>query len=208
MVEHTIQGNRDAVEADKPSIFRPFGQDPRKKLTLAMTMNAPVITVTKTLRKILQALDSEMPSYRIETYQASNDRITAPISFISNLTALFAIAGLFLAASGIYGVMANTINQRTQEIGIKRALGADEERVMREFIIAGVKLLLWGGLPGVLVGGFMGVAMGQMFGTDMSILVIIVTTMLTIIGLTVMLATYVPTQRALKMEPSQALHYE
>ena len=111
-------------------------------------------------------------------------------------------------ASGIYGVMSNTIHQRTQEIGIKRALGADEGKVMKEFLIAGFKLLLWGGIPGILLGGFMGVAMGKMFGTDMSMLVIIVTAILAIIGFTVMLATYLPTLRALKMEPSQALHNE
>jgi len=208
IVEHTIQGNRDAVAANQPTIFRPFGQDPAKRLTLAMTMNAPIATVAKTLRHTMQGIDSEIPSYRVETYEASNERITAPISFISNLTALFAVAGLFLAASGIYGVMSNTISQRTQEIGIKRALGADENRVLREFLFAGFKLLIWGGIPGVLVGGFMGISMGQMFGTDMSILISIVTTMLTIIGVTVMLATYIPTKRALKMEPSQALHYE
>jgi predicted permease len=207
IVEHTIQGNRD-TDANIPSIFRPLSQDAPSKLTLAMTMNASVTTVAKTLRHTLQGIDSEVPSYRIETYQASNERITAPVAFISSLTALFAIAAVFLAASGIYGVMSNTINQRTQEIGIKRALGADETRVMREYLLAGAKLLVLGGIPGILLGGFMGVAMGKMFGTDMSILLSIITIMLTIIGLTVMTATYLPTQRVLKMEPSQALHYE
>lgn len=208
VVEHTIQGSREGHAANEPTVYRAFSQDPTPKLSLAMTMNAPENTVAKTLRHILQSLDSELPSYRIETYQASNDRITAPIIFISNLTSLFAFAALCLAASGIYGVMANTINQRTQEIGVKRALGADESKVTREFLLAGFKLLLWGGIPGVFVGGFMGFAMGQNFGTDISILILIMTTMLSIIGLTVMLATYIPTQRALQMEPSQALHYE
>jgi ABC-type antimicrobial peptide transport system permease subunit len=173
-----------------------------------MTMNGSSNTVTKILRKTLQGLDNELPSYRIESYQESNERITAPIVFISNLTALFAFAALCLAASGIYGVMANTINQRTQEIGIKRALGADETRVMKEFLLNGLKLLLWGGIPGILVGGFMGRAMGQKFGTDFSILAMIVIIMMLIIGAAVMIATYLPTKRALRMEPSEALHYE
>jgi len=208
VVEHTIQGDREGLSASEPSVFRPLSQDPIDKLTVAMRMNSPVNLVEKSLRNILQGLDSELPSYRIETYLASNERITAPIIFISNLTALFGLAALCLASSGIYGVMSNTISQRTQEIGIKRALGADESRVSKEFLWSGVKMLLWGGIPGVLVGGFMGIAMGQRFGTDMSILVTIMLTMLTIIGLTVMLATYLPTKRALQMEPSQALHYE
>ena len=160
------------------------------------------------MRKTLQGIDSELASYRIETYQASNDRITAPVVFISSLTAIFAIAGVVLAASGIYGVMANMISQRTQEIGIKRALGADEQRISREFVFAGVKLLLWGGIPGILAGSFMGFAMAQMFGTSYSSLVLIVIIMVSIVVATVLVATYLPTKNALRLEPSQALHYE
>ena len=208
VVEHTIQGSREGYSANVPVVYRAFSQDPVSKLTVALKMNATINTVTKTLRKALQSLDSELPSYRIETYLASNERITAPIIFISNLTALFALAALCLAASGIYGVMSNTINQRTQEIGVKQALGADETRITKEFLLTGLKLLFLGGIPGALLGGFMGFAMGQRFGSDITVLVMIISTMLTIIGATVMLATYLPTKRALTLEPSQALHYE
>jgi len=208
VVEHTIQGNRDGDAASMPSIFRPLTQAPQKQLTIAMKLTQNGSIAVQHLRKTLQSIDSELASYRIETYQASNDRITAPIVFISNLTALFALAGVVLAASGIYGVMANTISQRTQEIGIKRALGADEERITREFVFAGVKLLLWGGIPGLLAGGFMGFAMAQMFGTSLPSLISIVIIMVSIVVGTVLVATYLPTKSALRLEPSQALHYE
>lgn len=208
VVEHTIQGNRDGDAASMPSIYRPLTQTPRKQLTIAMQLNANGNLAVKHLRKTLQGIDSELASYRIETYQASNDRITAPVVFISSLTAIFAIAGVVLAASGIYGVMANTISQRTQEIGIKRALGADEQRISREFVFAGVKLLLWGGIPGILAGGFMGFAIAQMFGTSYSSLLLMVIIMVSIVAATVLVATYLPTKNALRLEPSQALHYE
>ena len=208
VVEHTIQGNRDGDAAIMPSIYRPLTQTPGKQLTIAMQLSANSNLAVQHLRKVLQGIDSELASYRIETYQASNDRITAPVVFISSLTAIFALAGVVLAASGIYGVMANTISQRTQEIGIKRALGADEERITKEFVFAGVKLLLWGGIPGILAGGFMGFAMAQMFGTSYSALIFMVITMVSIVIVTVLVATYLPTKNALRLEPSQALHYE
>jgi predicted permease len=208
VVEHTIQGNRDGDAAIMPSIFRPLTQVPQKQLTIAMKLTGKANVAVQQLRKTLQGIDSELASYRIETYQASNDRITAPVIFVSSLTALFAVAGVVLAASGIYGVMANMINQRTQEIGIKRALGADEQRISREFVFAGVKLLLWGGIPGILAGSFMGFAMAQMFGTSYSSLAMMVVMMVSIVVVTVLIATYLPTKNALRLEPSEALHYE
>ena len=80
--------------------------------------------------------------------------------------------------------------------------------VTKEFLISGGKLLLWGGVPGVLAGGFMGVAMAQLFGTDTSALVIIVSIIVSIMVGSLLVSTYLPTKRALELEPSQALHHE
>jgi len=208
VVEHTIQGSREGEAASVPSIFRPFTQLPTQQLTIAVVYTSNANLAVKSLRKALQGIDSELASYRIESYLASNERITAPIIFISNLMALFALAAVVLAGSGIYGVMSNTINQRIQEIGVKRALGATEQRITLEFLWSGFKLLLWGGVPGGLAGGFMGFAMNQMFGTDSSALILIFITMVVIVASTVMVATFLPTKRTLQLEPSQALHYE
>lgn len=208
VVEQTVQGDRDKTSASFPSIFRPYTQAPRNQLSIAMLMNSEPAVVTKTLRTTLQSIDAELPSFRIESYEDSNNRMTAPMRFISSLTALFGLAAVVLAASGIYGVMSNTISQRTQEIGIKRALGADDQVISRQFLVAGFKLLLWGGLPGILAGGSMGFAMSKLWGTGNTGLIIITIIMTTLIGSVVMLATYLPTKRALQMEPSIALHYE
>ena len=113
VVEHTIQGLRDGGVSAIPTLYRPMTQQPTIDLSLAMLLNGKPADAVKALRFTLASIDSELASYRIETYQASNDRILAPIVFISSLTALFAMAGVVLAASGIYGVMSNTINQRT-----------------------------------------------------------------------------------------------
>lgn len=206
VVESTLQGERETQNF--PSVFRPFTQAPRSGITVAMKMTASQLVTTKSLRKAMASIDAELPSFKIETYQQSVERITAPITFISNITALFALAAVALAASGIYGVMSNTITQRTHEIGIKRALGADEGLITKEFLLAGLKLLLWGGVPGILAGGFMGFGMSQMFGTEHFVLIIITVLTTILVGSVVLLATYLPTQKALVVEPSQALHYQ
>ncbi|MEX0300223.1 MAG: ABC transporter permease, partial [Kordiimonas sp.] len=90
----------------------------------------------------------------------------------------------------------------------KQALGAQERRIKREFMMVGIKQLLWGGIPGLIAGSAMGFAMAQVFGLESAAIAGIATFMVTVIGAVVILATYFPTKRALEMEPSAALRYE
>src|SRR5690606_40378170 len=131
-----------------------------------------------------------------------------PLKFISTIMLIFGVAAVCLAASGIYGVMSNTINQRTQEIGIKRALGAPDTRIAREFLWAGFRQLLWGGIPGLLAGSAMAFAMSRTMGVEMGDLIVIVMAMVSVIGGVVMVAIYIPVRRALQLEPGDALRNE
>ena len=203
IVENTLQS-----EEAFSNIFRPFSQAPKQQMTVAMKMKAGRAVAVRALRETLQSIDPELPAFRIETYDAKRKRAAGPISFISKVFSLFGLAAIVLAASGIYGVMSNTINQRTQEIGVKRALGANDKRITREFLIKGGKHLFWGGIPGLLTGCAMGFARTQFFGPGTAELIVIASTMVIIIGSVVMLATYLPTRRVLRMEPAEALHYE
>ncbi|MGB0938866.1 MAG: FtsX-like permease family protein, partial [Colwellia sp.] len=206
VVESTIQGSREY--RNLTTVFRPYTQLPTSNISIAIKMKASQGVVTKTLRKTLQSIDPHLPSFKIESYKQSNDRHTAPILFMSKLISVFALTAVFLAGTGIYGVMSNTIAQRTQEIGIKRALGADESTITREYLAAGIKQLLLGGIPGTLVGTAMGYAMAQNFGTGNAALAVIASTIVILITLIVIYATYVPTKKALELEPSGALHYQ
>jgi len=206
IVEHTRQG--DNQRGDLPSVYRPYSQDPVIEATIAMRSALDKTVVTKILRDTLSSIDTKLPAYRIETYTQSVHRVSASVRFISSVLLIFGIAAVILAGSGIYGVMSNTISQRTQEIGIKRALGADEEHITKELLTSGFKQLLWGGIPGTLLGGALAFAMGNVMGVGITAIAIISLTTIIIIGTIVILATYLPTKKALKLEPSQALHYE
>ncbi|TQV86014.1 ADOP family duplicated permease [Aliikangiella coralliicola] len=208
VVEHTIQGASYEESGKAPSVFRPFAQSPRTQMTVAMEMKLDSDKVIRTLRKTLESIDPELPAFRVEAYAESFTRHTGPMLFITSVFLLFGIAAIVLATSGIYGVMSNTINQRTQEIGVKRALGAVEQRITKEFLMSGVKQLLWGGIPGLLAGCGMGFAMSSMLGVGNADLLLVSLSLVLIIGGTVLMATYLPTKRALQMEPSQALRHE
>jgi predicted permease len=206
VVKHTRQG--DNARAELPSVFRPYSQDPRVQVTIAMKSTLDKTSVTKILRDTLKSIDSQLPAFKIETYTQSVYRVSASVRFISSVLLIFGIAAVVLAGSGIYGVMSNTISQQTQEIGIKRALGADEKHITKELLITGVKQLLWGGIPGTLLGGALGVAMGTVMGVGTNAIFILSLTTVLIIGSIVLLATYLPTKKALQLEPSEALHHE
>lgn len=208
VVEHTIQGPSYQESGRIPSVFRPFSQAPRNQMTVAMEMRSDRTEAIRTLRNTLESIDPDVPVFRVELYEESMLRHTKPMLFITSIFLMFGVAAIILASSGIYGVMSNTINQRTQEIGVKRALGAWEEKITQEFLMTGLKQLLWGGIPGVLAGCAMGFAMSTMLGTGAVDVPIIALLLVVVIGSTVMLATYLPTRRALQMEPSQALRYE
>lgn len=172
-----------------------------------MKLTAEPRVAIRSLRKTLASIDSDRPAFLIKPYQELITRNSAGIGFASKNFLMFAIVAVILASSGIYGVMSNTVAQRTQEIGVKRALGADDSHVTGEFLWAGFKQFLWGG-SGLLAGGSLGYMLTQLMTTGTATLGGIAFSIIIVIGSVVMLATYLPTKRALRLEPSQALRYE
>jgi ABC-type antimicrobial peptide transport system permease subunit len=135
-------------------------------------------------------------------------RRTAGMVFIKDLFLIFSLCALFLASTGIYGVMANSISQRTQEIGIRRALGAADERVMSLLMRQSWFQLGIGVILGVPIAYLMSQGFVQLIGPetrDHNWLFLLIP--LLIAGV-VSAATFVPARRAIRLEPSAALHYE
>ncbi len=114
------------------------------------------LSVARTASQIIRSADPEMAVFDVTTME---DRITATIGkprFQAAIVAFFAAAALFLAAIGIFGVVAHTTAQRTQEIGIRMALGADAGRVVQTVMLNGLRLVAVGvglGLTGALIFG-------------------------------------------------------
>ena len=208
VVQHISYGQPTSAKGKVATVFRPYEQRPVPVVIVAMKMLDSDKIVTQALRQSLLFIDPELPAYGIETQEARLYRHRGPTRFITNVFTLFGLAAVILAASGIYGVMANTVRQQTQEIGIKRALGADEDRITKEFLLSGSKQLLAGALPGALAGGALGILMSNVLGATQGMVIGITIVLFIVISLVVFFATWVPTRQALAMEPTDSLRYQ
>ena len=158
-----------------------------------------------TLRREVQAVDKDQPIYNVRTFDdvVMNSLGTRRVSM--QLFTVFAIAALLLAAVGIYGVMAYSVTQRTQEIGIRMALGAQKSDVLRLVVRQGMTLALIGVIAG-LAGAFAltRVIANLLFGVGASDPATFVGLSLLLVGVA-FIACYLPARRAARLDPMIAL---
>jgi putative ABC transport system permease protein len=161
-----------------------------------------------TLRREVQALDKDQPIYNVRTMDdvVANSLGTRRVSM--QLFAVFGIAALLLAAVGIFGVMAYSVTQRTQEIGIRMALGAQGGDVLRMVVRQGMTLALIGigvGLAGAF--GLTRVLANLLFGVKATdpVTFVAISLLLTFVAL---VACYLPARRASRVDPLIALRAE
>ena len=186
----------------------PFAQQPARGFYVGFTFPGDIAEVIRVIDGAVVRLDQEVPVFQIQTYSERIDRNVAGVAFMSQQFLLFGLVALLLASSGIYAVMSQSIAQCTQEIGIKRALGATDALIFRDFFVTAGRRFMYGIIPGALLGGVVGWLMSANFpvgNTILTILVVLVPLLLTSI---ILLATWVPTRRALAMEPNEALRHD
>jgi ABC-type antimicrobial peptide transport system permease subunit len=191
-----------------PAYYMPLAQEYGPRVHLAVRSAGDAAALAPELRRVIQSIDSGATLAQIGTMeQALNLSMSRP-RFNTGLLTLFAGIALLLAAIGIYGLMAYSVAQRTQEIGVRMALGATQADVLRAVVAQGTGVAAIGILIG-LVGAF---ALTRLLAT--MLFGISVTDALTFaaapIGtmLVVLLATFVPAFRATRISPVVALRYE
>src|SRR5262245_62142212 len=107
------------------------------------------MAVTSDIRKAIWSVDKDQPMWAVASLEATVARTQGQARFLALLLGIFAGVALLLAGVGIYGVTSYGVAQRTHEIGIRLALGASSERVLREVVGRGVRLTLVGVVAGV-----------------------------------------------------------
>lgn len=210
VVNNVLHGQPTEMNINKPTAFISLQQTPRLFVSIVVKTVAAnastVVGLPDTVAAVMQKIERDAPAYNIKTLRASIEERNAGMNLASELFLVIAASSMVLAFSGIYGVMSNTIVQKTQEIGIRRALGADEGDIYKHFIVQGVKQLI----VGLVVGVPMGIALVKMLEQtslaqgSMMLYVIIPT----LISAVIFMAIFYPVQRALKLEPCSALRYE
>jgi predicted permease len=199
----------EVKEQVPPVFFTPYRQDPRLgSITFYVRTVGDPETLMPSIHGAIARLDPNLPVVGLKALQAQVVENVFLDRMISTLSALFAGLATVLAAVGLYGVLAYTVAQRTREIGVRMALGADSGRV-RSMVLGQVGwMTLVGGLVG-LAGAF---ALGrlarsllfEMTGTDPLVLAG-AAIVLTLVALA---AGFLPAHRAAKIDPMLALRYE
>jgi putative ABC transport system permease protein len=199
----------------QPQLYLPFNQAPNDMLPfLAPRMNlivrttADPLNLTTAVRSQVQALDPNQPVYNVSTMERTLDQSLVTQRLSMTLLAFLAGLALILAAVGIYGVMSYTVTQRSHEIGIRMAIGAQRRDVFRMVIGRGMLLALIGVALG-LVGAFALTRLmaTMLYGVEPTDPATFVSIGILLIGVA-LAACYVPGRRATKVDPMVALRYE
>jgi putative ABC transport system permease protein len=192
----------------EPMAYWPHSELGYSFMTIVIRTRGDAAGIAPAARQVIQKLDSEQPLADIRTMESLLADSVARARFSTLLLAIFAVVALVLAAVGIYGVMSYAVTQRTHEIGIRLAMGAQTTDVLKIVLKKGLTLTMCG----------VGIGLGAAFALTqiMSSLLygVSATDPLTfgaisvLLALAALLACYLPARRATKVDPMIALRYE
>ncbi len=193
-----------------PQAYFPYAQEPTHTtlLNLAVRTGLSPSSVSAEIPSEIRTVDRDVPVYEVETMIQIRDHISGKPRFETILMSFLASVALILAAVGIYGLMAYVVTQRTHEIGIRMALGAQKRDVLR--------LVLAGGMSLIVIGVGIGIAASLALTRFLSSLLYgvkptdpltfaAVSLLLTVVAL---FACWIPARRAAKVDPMVALRHE
>ena len=202
--------DQGAEEAPQPELYMPYEQAAFSSsgISLVMRTKTDPQSVAEGVKQRIWSLEKDQPVTNVKTMDqlvAESDAAPRSQTF---LLGAFGALGLLLAVVGIYGVISYSVSQRTHEIGIRMALGAEPRQVLRLILMQGLKLALTGVAIGVVASLVLTRLMASLlFGVSATDPVTFagVAIVLTIVALA---ACYVPARRAMRVDPMVALRYE
>jgi putative ABC transport system permease protein len=192
----------------EPAYYLPASQAPLQDMTLLVRTTTDPLSVVGAVRGAVLAIDPNQPISNVSTLEKVVNESIAQRRLNMLLMGLFGGLAMLLSAVGIYGLLSHAVTQRTQEMGIRMALGAQVKDVLKLVLKQGMMLTLLGEVIG-LVGAFVLTRLirGLLFGVtpnDAMTFVVVAG----VLGVVALLACYLPARRATKVDPLIALRYE
>jgi predicted permease len=215
IVRHAEHNNLDGQRPAQSQFYTNFNQTPLqtlpsgvRRINLLTRTEVEPLSLASAVRDQVAALNKDQAVFNVRTMEQIVEQSVAPRRFSMLLLAVFAVVALGLASLGIYGTMSYAVAQRTREIGVRMALGAQSGNVLRLVIGQGMKLAL----AGVGLGLGLSVALTRtiknlLFGvsaTDPATF----TAIALVLTMVALLACWIPARRATKVDPMVALRHE
>lgn len=199
---------RDLREQQLPFVYIPMGQEYQSAMTLMVRATGEPSSLAGSVRKEIQALNKNVPVFSVETMTEHIANQIAADRMIAVLLSIFGGGALLLAAIGIYGVVSYSVAQRTHEIGIRIALGAEQRDILKLIVRQGMVLVLVGAGIGLLLAfALTWVLQSLLFGVSATDPLTFTVVLLVLVSVA-LLACYLPARRATKVDPLVALRYE
>jgi len=198
----------DASSKRIAEVLTPHPQSKRQTLTWAILTDGPPAALAPVVRQLLRARDPNLPIYNLRSMREHVARALWDTRLYAQLMSVFSALALFIAALGIYGVMAYTVGQRTREIGIRMALGAARADVQRLVMGQATRLTLMGvGIGLAAAYGLTRLMAGMLFGVRPDDPPTFAGVTL-ILAASAVLAAWLPVARAVRVDPVVALRHE
>ncbi len=197
--------HRGLDDPESPAVYVALPQRADSSFDVVVRTSVPPESILSAVRAEVKAIDPNRPVSRVRTMRALMSESVSGRRLSLNIVGAFALIGVLLAATGIYGVVSHAVQQRTREFGIRLALGAESTLVFGLVFRRGLLLAVIGaslGLAGALAVG--GVLRAQLFGVQPSDPATLVAVSVGLIAVA-FLACYVPARRAVKINPASIL---
>ena len=199
---------RALAEDPKPYYYYPLSQRRPTGMTLVLRTGGDPHAVIDAIRSEVQSIDRRVPMFAVKTMTEHLTWALWAPNMAATLSLAFGLVAILLSAVGLYSVMAYVVSQRTREVGIRMALGANRGDVLKMITRQGMRLAA----VGLAIGLMLSLALGKVLSTlligisgyDLTIFLLVPTLLLTV----AFIACYLPARRATKVDPLVALRYE
>ena len=189
-------------------VYYPYRQQSNSDMSLVVRSAVEPSSLTSSIRAAVAAIDKDQPIFDIHTMQQLVDDSISTRRLTLVLLGIFSALALILAAIGIYGVMAYSVALRTQEIGIRMALGAQPKDVLRLVLGQGARIAFFGVGIGLAAAAALSRALSSLLFSVSASDPITFAAVAVLLMAVALLACYIPARRALRVDPIIALRYE
>ncbi len=196
------------AESSRPQIYNDLYQDGVKHLAILLRGHLDPAAIPGEVRQQVQSVDPTLPVFGAQTLSETVSESLSERRFSMEMVGLFALTALLLAGLGIYGVISYVVSERTHEIGIRLALGAQRSNIMRMVLRQGLGLAMVGaavGLIGALIVSHL--MAGLLYGVRPSDPLTFAAVAILLLAVA-LFACFIPARRAIRVDPMVALRYE